>query len=79
MSSAIEVPAEDQDFYQAKDVPHGEVREHWYCSKIRQRVAGLLCLYAAGLRRKHQQPGIRCSICSMAMAKISVGGRTRVA
>jgi enterochelin esterase family protein len=34
MMSGIEVPAEDQDFYQPKDVPHGEGRERWYYSKI---------------------------------------------
>jgi enterochelin esterase-like enzyme len=32
--SAIEVPAKDQDFYALKDVPHGQVREHLYLSKI---------------------------------------------
>ena len=36
MSSAIEVPAEDQDFYQAKDVAHGEIRTHWVYSKLTQ-------------------------------------------
>ncbi len=32
MMSAIEVPSPGEDFYEAKDVPHGEVREHWYYS-----------------------------------------------
>ncbi len=32
--SAIEVPTHDQDFYALKDVPHGEVREKIYFSKI---------------------------------------------
>ncbi len=36
MSSAIEVPAGDQDFYLPKDVTHGEIRTHWYYSKINQ-------------------------------------------
>lgn len=31
--SGIEVPAEDQDFYALKNVPHGDVREHIYFSK----------------------------------------------
>ena len=35
-SSGIEIPAEDGDFYAAKDVPHGEVRVHWYFSKTTQ-------------------------------------------
>jgi hypothetical protein len=32
-NSAIEVPAAD-DSYVAKDVPHGEVRQRWYFSKV---------------------------------------------
>jgi enterochelin esterase-like enzyme len=31
--SGIEVPDETLDFYDIKDVPHGEVRSHWYYSK----------------------------------------------
>jgi enterochelin esterase-like enzyme len=33
-SSAVEVPANGVDFYDIKDVPHGEVRERWYHSKV---------------------------------------------
>jgi enterochelin esterase family protein len=32
-STGIEVPEKGVDFYQMKDVPHGDVREHWYLSK----------------------------------------------
>lgn len=32
-TSAVEVPDKDGDFYQAKNVPHGEVRIHAYFSK----------------------------------------------
>lgn len=32
--SAVEVPADDQDFYAMKDVPHGLVSEHIYYSKV---------------------------------------------
>jgi enterochelin esterase-like enzyme len=31
--SGIEIPSAGEDFYDAKDVPHGEIREHWYFSK----------------------------------------------
>lgn len=31
--SGIEIPDETLDFYEVKDVPHGEVRSHWYYSK----------------------------------------------
>jgi len=32
--SGIEVPDRTLDFYDVKDVPHGEVRAHWYYSKV---------------------------------------------
>ena len=32
-TSGIEVPEAGADYYALKDVPHGEVREHWYFSK----------------------------------------------
>lgn len=35
--SGIEIPAEDQDFYALKDVPHGLVSENLYFSKITGR------------------------------------------
>ncbi|MBN1155936.1 esterase [candidate division KSB1 bacterium] len=31
--SGIEIPAKDQDFYALKNVPHGQIREHFYFSK----------------------------------------------
>ena len=33
-NSGVEIPAPDADFYLAKDVPHGGVREQWYFSKV---------------------------------------------
>jgi enterochelin esterase family protein len=33
MMSGIDVPSPGEDFYEIKDVPHGEVRQHWYYSK----------------------------------------------
>ena len=32
--SGIEIPAKDQDIYALKNVPHGQVREHIYFSKV---------------------------------------------
>ena len=32
-SSGIDVPGPDSDFYAAKNVPHGQVRDFWYFSK----------------------------------------------
>ncbi|MEP6963522.1 MAG: hypothetical protein ABI995_15685 [Acidobacteriota bacterium] len=33
-NSGIEIPSADADFYAPKDVPHGEVRERSYYSKV---------------------------------------------
>lgn len=33
-TSAVEIPASDGDYYAIKDVPHGQVREVWYHSKV---------------------------------------------
>jgi enterochelin esterase-like enzyme len=35
-TSGIEIPEKGVDYYLAKDVPHGEVRERWYFSKTTQ-------------------------------------------
>jgi enterochelin esterase-like enzyme len=35
-ASGIEIPEKGVDFYLARDVPHGEVRERWYFSKTTQ-------------------------------------------
>lgn len=33
-NSGIEIPAPDADFYAPKDVPHGQVSQRWYYSKV---------------------------------------------
>jgi enterochelin esterase family protein len=33
-NSAIEIPEPDAGFYSLKDVPHGQVRQQWYFSKV---------------------------------------------
>jgi enterochelin esterase-like enzyme len=33
-NSGIEIPDPDAGYYSAKDVPHGEVRQRWYYSKV---------------------------------------------
>jgi enterochelin esterase family protein len=33
-NSGIEIPEQGIDYYSAKDVPHGEVRQRWYLSTI---------------------------------------------
>jgi enterochelin esterase-like enzyme len=36
--SGIEIPAEDADFYSLKNIPHGQVREHLYFSKVNNNI-----------------------------------------
>jgi enterochelin esterase-like enzyme len=36
MMSGIEIPAPDQDFYTPKNVPHGQIRECYYLSRVRR-------------------------------------------
>jgi enterochelin esterase family protein len=33
-NSGIEIPEQGVDYYSAKDVPHGDVRQQWYFSKV---------------------------------------------
>jgi len=33
-NSGIEIPEQSVDYYSAKDVPHGDVRQRWYPSKV---------------------------------------------
>ena len=33
----VEVPSQQDDYYLMRDVPHGEVREHWFYSNVEQK------------------------------------------
>lgn len=33
-TSGIEIPTQGEDFYLPKNIPHGDVREHWYYSSV---------------------------------------------
>ncbi|HYQ57230.1 MAG TPA: alpha/beta hydrolase-fold protein, partial [Draconibacterium sp.] len=35
--SVFEYPAPEEEYYLAKDVPHGDVREHWFFSDVTQK------------------------------------------
>jgi enterochelin esterase family protein len=37
-ASALEIPDPDRDFYLPKDVPHGDIRVHWYHSQVTGQV-----------------------------------------
>ena len=47
--SGVEVPAQDQDFYALKNVPHGQLRETPFLFQKHRRRPPLLRLHAAGL------------------------------
>lgn len=38
MSSGIEVPSPDEDFYSPKDVPHGDIRAHYYFARTTGKI-----------------------------------------
>lgn len=38
MSSGIEVPSPNEDFYLPKDVPHGDIRAHYYFAKTTSKI-----------------------------------------
>jgi len=75
-SSGIDVPEPALDFYEAKDVAHGDVHIHWY----RSGTTGKMRRVSSTLRRdttRIRGIDIRCCICSTAPARASAGGRCR--
>ena len=55
-ASAVEIPEPGADFYSIQDVPHGQVREVWYHSKVTGQLAARARLHAAGLRHADEDP-----------------------
>lgn len=53
--SGIDVPAADQDFYQIKDVPHGEIRELNYWSAYNQSMRHCYVYTPAGYEQNPEQ------------------------
>lgn len=53
--SGIDVPAADQDFYQLKDVPHGEIRELYYWSAYNQAMRHCYVYTPAGYDQNVEQ------------------------
>ena len=55
-TSGIEIPEKGVDFYHAKDVPHGEVRSHWYKSQVTGQTRHIMVYTPPGYdadREKH--------------------------
>jgi hypothetical protein len=74
MSSGLEVPSKGEDFYEPKNVPHGEVRARWYFSKTTGATR-------TSIRRQtttpSAAPGIRCSTSSTAWGRTCAAGPPR--
>ena len=73
--SGIEIPAHDQDFYALKDVPHGNLREVHFFSKIAN--ATLQCFVYTPPDYEKDRSAIRCCICNTARVKMNTAGAGR--
>jgi len=54
-TGGIEVPVAGEDFFTAKKVPHGEVREHWYYSDITGRWRRAFVYTPADYEKNHDK------------------------
>jgi enterochelin esterase family protein len=71
-SSGVEVP-DKVHFYEAKDVPQGDVRAHWYFSKTTGQWRRAY-VYTPQITRRTSMRAIPYFTSSMARAKASVRG-----
>ena len=75
-ASAVEVPEPGSTYYAIQDVPHGQVREVWYNSKVTGTWRHALVYLPPGYERRPRS-GIRSSTCSTAAARTRPGGCAR--
>jgi len=75
-TSGVEVPEPGVDFYSPKDVPHGEIREQLYHSKIPESGAGHLCM-SRPATIPIRATAIPFCICSTAVERMLPAGRDR--
>ena len=75
-ASAVEVPEPGSTYYSIQDVPHGQVREVWYLSKVTGTWRHALVYTAARLRRRRRS-ATPCSTCSTAAARTRPAGCAR--
>jgi enterochelin esterase family protein len=74
-TSGIEVP-DKVDFYEPKNVPHGDVRARWYFSKTTGQWRRAY-VYSRRITTRISKRDTPCSISSTAQAKANVVGRRR--
>jgi hypothetical protein len=75
--SGVEVPAQDQDFYALKNVPHGQLREVLYFSKSSQLPIATASFTPRRIMTRTRPSAIRCCICNTAWAKMKPAGAAR--
>ena len=68
-ASAVEVPEAGSTYYSIQNVPHGQVREVWYHSKVTGTLAPRFGIHAAELRYSGQ--------CALSGALLAARGRRR--
>ena len=73
--SGVEVPAHDEDFYAMKNVPHGQLREVHFFSKIAKPLCNATSTRRPIMRR--DRSAIRCSTCNTAPEKMNTAGAGR--
>ena len=71
--SGVEVPANDQDFYALKNVPHGQLRETLYYSKSADAVLRASFTRLPNMKRTRRCV-IPCCICSTVAGKMKLAG-----
>ena len=75
-ASAVEVPEAGVDYYDIKDVPHGQVREVWYHSKVTGSWRHAL-VYLPPSTRGRRRRATRSCTCSTAAARTRRAGSGR--
>ncbi len=76
-ASAVEVPEPGVDYYDIKAVPHGQVREVWYDSKVTGTWRHALRLPSRPTTTLSRRPATRCCTCSTAAARTRPAGSAR--
>ena len=77
MTSSIEVPDKGVDFYDLKDVPHGEILSHWYKGKSGDNRQAWV--YTPRAMTRIPPSATRSSTCSTACWRTAACGRSRAA
>ena len=76
-TSGVEVPEEGVDFYDAKDVPHGEVRACWYHSKVTGKPRRAFVYTPPGYDKDDGSGATPSSTCSTGPARTRRGWTTQ--